>query len=1126
MMRVKAIHQFSPSCGKGDGVSNGMFFTRSLLRELGFASEIYCELIPDDLRTEVKHFGELQLDESDLLLAHHSLGYENCAWLQQLRARKIMVYHNITPPQFLPNNELPGLSVLGREQLRAWAPAYLGAIGDSDVNSHELRQAGYGNIATIPLLVDVDRMRSATAETDFIPTLDGAFNILFVGRICEHKHQLELIEMLQELRQFSPHPVRLILAGGVTSVPYLELVRQRIRDWRMDAQVVLAGKVSDERLAALYRSADAYVSLSEHEGFGMPLIEAMLYDVPVIARAGSGIAATIGEGGLLIDENDSPAQCAAAVHMVLSEPALRRRIIEGQRRNIRRFSREQLRRQLCDYLRHIDVEIPFPPRAEEPAANDLRWQIEGPFDSSYSLAIVNRELARALNRQGHQVALRSREGHGDFPAAREFLALDAEIAAIHARAPIPGAITSGQPEVTLRNCYPPYLHDMVGKIRVVHSYGWEESGFPAEYVAAFNRKLDLITVVSRFVGKVLRDNGVRVPIAVVGNGVDHLLDVAAEAPSARLTADWRNFRFLHVSSCFPRKGVDALLAAYGRAFRDSDDVSLIIKTFPNPHNDVEQQLQALRAQDPSHPHVEVITDDYTQAQLTGLYQACQALVAPSRGEGFGLPMAEAMLLGLPVITTAWSGQNDFCDEATAWMCDYAFAKSDSHFGNTHSVWADPDAGHLASLLVEVRNSTAEQRLARTAPAKRRILDNFKWEHVARRTAAAVEALSREPLLRKEPRIGWVSTWNARCGVASYSAFLANGIPADRLVVLAAHKSERTAIDEDYVFRCWDEGFEDTLDHAYDTVLEQGVGAVVIQYNFGFFTLAVLARFIRRLKQAGIATHIFFHSTADVVRPEQIISLSAIAADLAIADRLYVHGVDDLNRLKKIGLVDNVVFFPQGLMPTLHRPDIHRDTEQRLRGKTVIAAYGFLLPHKGMQPLIRAFAKLAQDDGSLHLLLVTSLYPAPQSEQELRVCTSMVAELGLGDSVTINAEYLADEQSQALLQRADLIVYPYQQTQESSSAAVRMGLAAGRPVAVTPLNIFHDVADAVHFLPGTDADALAQGIAALLKNATALADKAKQAKVWTNTRQWPALSVRLLNLIDGLANALDDDTGRL
>ncbi|MES2047917.1 MAG: glycosyltransferase, partial [Pseudomonadota bacterium] len=1092
---IKAIHQFSPSCGRGDGVSNGMFFTRSLLRELGFISEIYCELIPEDLQDEVHHLSQLQLQENDLLLVHHSLGYTQCAWLNQIKAAKILIYHNITPPEYLPDNELPGLSVLGRAQLKMWGADYLGAIGDSDINSAELTQAGFANVKTIPLLVDIERMRSIQPDFDELQPLRGVATLLFVGRFCEHKHQLELIHLLQELRARSRQPMRLILVGGITSDAYHQRVLQQIRDLGLETEVVVTGKVTDARLAALYRSADVYVSLSAHEGFGMPLIEAMLYDVPVVAKASSGVPVTMGKGGILLKEGSSLAEFAMQIQSLMSEPALRRHVLAAQRQNIQRFSRSHVRTELANYLAQLGVQLPTSALLLTDLASKSFWQIEGSFDSSYSLAIVNRELARALQKLDCTTALRSREGYGDFLANADFLQVNPDIAAMQQL----GQKSSAPPDVVMRNCYPPFLDDMQGRVKLVHSYGWEETGFPAEYVEEWNRKLDLVTVVSKFVGKVLRDNGVKVPIAVVGNGVDHLLEIHSVAPSAEMLSDWCSFRFLHVSSCFPRKGVDVLLAAYGKAFRIDDDVTLIIKTFPNPHNDVEQQVRDWQKKDARYPHIVVINEDYKDAHLAGLYKVCHAVVAPSRGEGFGLPVAEAMVFNLPVITTAWSGQRDFSDETTAWLCDYQFAKSASHFGATHSVWANPDATHLASLLTELVNTPAELKLVRTKAARERVLKHFSWADVARRTMHAIAALERQPELRKKPQIAWISTWNARCGVASYSSFLTTAIPSERLSILTSYTAERTMRDADNVLRCWDAGMDETLDYAFETIIERGIGAVVIQYNFGFFSLSTLASFIHRLKQADIFVHIFFHATADVQWVDQKVSLSSIADDLKHADRLYVHGVDDLNRFKNLGLVENVVFFPQGVMSTLAQAE-HVSGQIDAVKKTIIAAYGFLLPHKGMQSLIRAFASLAHQNEHLHLLLVTSLYPASVSDDELRACQNLIAQFNLAASVTLHTDYLTDTESQTLLQTADLIVYPYQETLESSSAAVRMGLAAGRPVAVTPLSIFDDVIDAVHVLPGSTPEALALGIGKLLQDEQVIAAKAVQAKAWVASRQ--------------------------
>jgi glycosyltransferase involved in cell wall biosynthesis len=702
------------------------------------------------------------------------------------------------------------------------------------------------------------------------------------------------------------------------------------------------------------------------------------------------------------------------------------------------------------------------------------------------------------------------EGAGDFEPSAEFLGADRDCAGMNARS----RDADGMPDAALRFCYPPHVEDMQGRIRAIHSYGWEESGFPAEYVTAFNRKLDMVTVLSTAVEKILRDNGVRVPIAVTGAGIDHLLGITPTPPAL----DARAFRFLHISSCFPRKGVDALLAAYGKAFRSGDDVSLVIKTFPNPHNDVASQVRAWRQCVPDYPHVVIIDRDCSEEELVGLYKACHAFVAPSRGEGLGLPMAEAMAFELPVITTNWGGQRDFCDDSTAWLCDYHFAKAQTHFGQTHSVWAEPDVDHLAQLMREVHDLPPALRAQRVQAARERVLRDLTWDRAAQRTEQAIRALDAQPLLRREPRIGWLSTWHKRCGIAAYTSFLTTAIPSSRMTVFADHTPDRTAEDGENVVRCWTVDMDETLEDAYAAIVAHGIDAVVIQYNFGFYSLDTLARLIERLKQAGIGVHCFFHASSDLIWGRRIISLRSIVPALLKADRLYVHGVQDLNRFKKIGLVDNVVLFPHGVP----QPSTASTTAKRqsigLQDKKIIAAYGFLLPHKGVRELIHAFGRILHTDDSLHLLLVNALYPVPQSAEEKEACVGLIDELGLTRHVTMMTDFLPDEECLALLRTADLIVFPYQRTQESSSAAVRMGLAAGRPVAVTPLSIFDDVADAVHTLPGVRIEDIADGLHRLLNEPELVAAQAEKTARWTSSRLWPKLSMRLLNLIDGLANS--------
>lgn len=1116
-MKITSIHQFAFACSAGSGVTNSLFYVQKLLRELGFESHIFSSSIPPDLSDVIQPASAISDDPDAILMVHHCLGYDDVDWLFALAMRKIMIYHNITPPELLPEgSELQQYALLGREQLHAWQPHFFAAIGDSPLNSSELQAHAYPSVRTIPLLVDAERWTPSPAAASRWFSLKDAYNILFVGRICENKNQLALVELTHALSTLTQVPVRLILAGETTSPHYHERILQRVEELGMQSQFLMTGKLSDQDLIALYQAADAFVCLSEHEGFGMPLIEAMHFDLPVIAKDSSNIANTLGQAGWLMSASSSISEIAVAILTVMKEPALKRHLIQTQRQHLTHFSKQNCLQQLRDYFHELGIAVSRPQGEVDLEEAPERWQIEGPFDSSYSLAIVNRELARALDAQNVDIALRSHEGFGDFEPSSEFLQHDADCERMVHRYRT-AAQRAEPPYAALRFCYPPHVDAMPAVARVVHSYGWEETGFPQAYVDAFNRRLDLITVLSTSVGKTLRDNGVRIPIVVTGAGVDHIQPVQAQALPQAVASSLKAFRFLHVSSCFPRKAVDVLLRAYAETFTAQDEVTLIIKTFANPHHQILRDIDLLKATHPSFPHVVVIDEDWSQAAMAGLYAACHAYVAPSRGEGLGLPLAEAMLFDLPVITTAWGGQTDFCDATTAWCCDFDFAKAETHMGMTHSLWAEPRRAHLSALMKDLVQLDDAEKKHRTSKARERVLAQLSWKQTATRVKQAVDALKSEKLMRKEPKIAWISTWNARCGIANYSHFLTQHIPASRLRVLANHIPERMAIDQNYVLRCWNAEQDERFEYALETILEEGIAAVVIQYNFGFCSTENLAAFLQQLQTHHIQAHVFFHSTADVKHIDDFKSLGTIRASLAQAARLYVHGVDDVNRLKDWGLVDNVVYFPHGIAPML----AHQSTKPpHSQSKTVIASYGFLLPHKGIRELIEAFALLRYGNDDYHLLLVNALYPASVSTETERICRQRIEELGLQAHVTLITDYLSDHETKQHLSNADLIVYAYQGTQESSSAAVRVGLSVGCPVLVTPLAIFSDVEEAVHYLPGTSSEMIAAGIRHVMKQEAQSEEKKSRIEQWFAERSWPMLSRRLVNIIDGLANPLE------
>lgn len=923
-------------------------------------------------------------------------------------------------------------------------------------------------------------------------------------------------------------------------------------------EIIFTDYISDDDLVLLYNLCELFVFPSLHEGFGLPALEAMACGAPVIGSNTTSIPEVIGRKDALFDPTN-PEAISQAMYRALIDDAFKKslrehasiqaakfswdesakRALEAFEEFRDRFQHKQSRKTwrfagdgvkykkllgslanltstTCSFSDSDLIVIAQNIAMNEVAtANAIRacelnkhiiWRIEGPFDSTYSLALLNRETARALVELGHDVSLHSTEGPGDFLPNSDFLKRNQDLADLYAasREMPPESV-----EVISRNLYPPRVKDMFARINLLHHYAWEESGFPQEWVDDFNQALQGITCLSHHVEKILIDNGVTIPLATSGCGVDHWERITADT---EFNIEARRFKFLHVSSCFPRKGVDVLLDAYGISFSDTDNVTLVIKTFPNPHNEVHQWLAERRRVNKKFPHVLIIEEDLSNSQLKALYQQCDALVAPSRAEGFGLPLAEAMLTGLPVITTNWGGQLDFCNSTTAWLVNYHFERAKTHFALYDSVWAEPDVQDLARAMHEVYRLPLVQLNTRVANGRRLLLEESHWIRVADRLVSSARKWSKIPSV-PQPRIGWVTTWNVRCGIAEYSAHLIGKMPST-VTVLAAKTTERTQPDQDNVIRCWDAEGIDNLDSLEETIERLGIDTVVVQFNYGFFEFHHLVKFISRQIAAGRIVMITLHSTTDPLHAPHK-KLEILRDVLSCCDRVFVHSVHDLNRLKTIGLIENVTLFPHGVIDYFPSSEVN---VSKCRPR-ILASYGFFLPHKGLIELIEAVALMVQDGEDIRLLMVNAQYPNPVSEGMIRQAFSSIDSLGICERVELITDYLTDEESLAHLSRADLIVFPYQNTGESSSASVRYGIASGRPVAVTPLDIFEDVGPAVLRLPGTTPEMLALGMKQCLNDIINQSENVKRlsegARSWRKSHVYSHLSKRLYGVIVAL-----------
>jgi len=347
------VHQFHPVLAPGDAMSNHVFALQRRLRDWGHEAHAYAieaKAGADEVLPYRRLFRDVSPD--DLVLLHFSMGNEVFTQLAKLRARKVLVYHNITPAEFFRgiNAHAATYARLGRRQLAELAPAMELAIGVSEFNQRELDAAGYARTAHVPILID---WHAYDREPDdaIMARWDGVQPLLlFVGRVSPHKRQDDLIRMLAYYRACIDPNARLVLVGGYRDQPqYHARLAELVKALHLEPSVTFAGAVSTAELVAYFRSASAFVSLSEHEGFGVPLLEAMKFDVPVIARDAAAVGETVDGAGILLKDRDL-AQAAEAVGLVLERPELRERLVAAGRERLRAFDPDRVALQTREAL--------------------------------------------------------------------------------------------------------------------------------------------------------------------------------------------------------------------------------------------------------------------------------------------------------------------------------------------------------------------------------------------------------------------------------------------------------------------------------------------------------------------------------------------------------------------------------------------------------------------------------------------------------------------------------------------------------------------------------------------------------------------------------------------------------
>ncbi len=355
---MRTIHQFVAGFSHGDAISNEALVLRRIFRSWGFASDIFCEprrILPE-LRAEASDayaYASLAKPD-DIVLLHLSIGSDVNDIFASLRTNKAILYHNITPPEYFRGiqEQIAALLARGREQARELHNQTRVVMADSAFNARELESWGYPPARVLPLVLDLSRLRSRPDRKTLREYGDGLTNVLFVGRCAPNKRIEDCLSAFYYFQKYVEPNSRFIHVGSFSGTEqYHALLLTRVRDLQL-RNVAMPGALRQDELNAIYRSAHIFLSMSEHEGFCIPLVESMVHGVPIMAYAAAAVPETLDGAGILFKEKKFD-QIAEMMGRIVRDASLREAVLAGQSARLARYERRDLAAELRDILQPL-----------------------------------------------------------------------------------------------------------------------------------------------------------------------------------------------------------------------------------------------------------------------------------------------------------------------------------------------------------------------------------------------------------------------------------------------------------------------------------------------------------------------------------------------------------------------------------------------------------------------------------------------------------------------------------------------------------------------------------------------------------------------------------------------------
>lgn len=340
------IVQIVPTLAYGDAIGNEVFAFKNLIKSLGYKTEIYTDSIVPPLNKKCAQLidNKTNFSESDIIMYHLSTGSKLNYKFAEFKGRKIVIYHNVTPPEFfeLYNRFFYDLNTEALKEVKFLADKVDYCLADSEYNKKDLIDLGYKcKIDVLEILLAFDEYKKKPNLQTLSLYADSRVNLLFTGRIAPNKKIENIISTFYQYKKNYNPLARLFLVGSYKEddLYYQKLIRY-INELKL-SDVIFTGHIPFDQILSYYKLADVFLCMSEHEGFCVPLIEAMLFDVPILAYDKCAIKGTLSGAGILFENND-PLYTAALVDRIIRDEALRKKVVNNQQKRLQDFQTKKI----------------------------------------------------------------------------------------------------------------------------------------------------------------------------------------------------------------------------------------------------------------------------------------------------------------------------------------------------------------------------------------------------------------------------------------------------------------------------------------------------------------------------------------------------------------------------------------------------------------------------------------------------------------------------------------------------------------------------------------------------------------------------------------------------------------